>query len=731
MFKSNVQIGTSVNIIYGFKPLWKFYDEDGSPFFSLPCKPIRTSLPQPILEPQTFFSYPLITLHDEVKSLLSSLFEYRVLPFKGKEKVFNIPTGPLILDHPDNSEVLGKLGSYMGLDLTQDCSYMLVKLRRFSGEASHEVLRETGAVTFDKQLHLTKEGRVAMSRLRPGIKLCEGLKHDAIVTERQAEGYLDFFQNYGTHFVSKLYFGDYIFQVFAYSKENFTVLKEAFKNDSVRRELTGYSALSWNYYTNRSLVGQYGRIISHSGDKRLSQTIEQKKWHDEKYAKCDSIFTAFIKYPYAQTSFLGQFDKIVPIGFELTPINRFIEIFRSFSWQRILKGALIHQYGYDINLSVSRLRGYNWEDLLKYKKGEYPPIISQSEDIEICQPIVDLGKLELENHAKIKSLSVTADVMNASKKAVINIPGRSITFICPWLEAAEESPESTTLMVSEEAFSDLKLYIGIMWGVMRVVSEAGSRHYTLLDGFCFTEGLYDELSKRRKIELKNIRNRLSPQLLLKHSENLKILMAQLLLCCSRRHGSVFPVHLAHFYLKWMNELSFSSDELKAHIKGIENIAAALTKVHCSMQSAEEDTSTKDYISCAGCLNLHREWKVKYNEAARDIYVQKKNILRETTVTGNKMLNRSSLQQLIDCFFIIYRLRSELKEKADVNSAYPPGKNGWELIESVNRLHLKQVQAMIDMEESMREVSKAVDAMNLCMNIDFQQKQLDYMLTWFK
>jgi hypothetical protein len=475
------------------------------------------------------------------------------------------------------------------------------------------------------------------------------------------------------------------------------------------------------------LVGQYGKIISHSGDERLSQTIEQKKWHDEKYAKCDSIFTAFIKYPYAQTSFLGQFDKIVPIGFELTPINRFIEIFRSFSWQRILKGALIHQYGYDISLSVPRLRGYNWEDLLKYKKEEYPPIIPQTEDIELCQPIVDLGKLKLENHTKIKNLSVTADVMNASKKAVINVPGRSITFICPWLEAAEESPESTTLIISEEAFSDLKLYFYTMWGVIRVVSESGSRHYTLLDGFCFTEGLYDESSKRRKIDLKNIKSRLSPQLLLKHSENLKVLMAHLLLCCSRRHGSIFPVHLTHFYFKWVNELFSTSDELKAPTKDIENISEALSKVHCSMQSPEEDTPTKDYTSYTGCLALHREWKMKYNETARDNYVQKKNILRETTATGNKMLNRSSLQQLIDCFFSIYNLRTELKEKIEVNSSYLPGQSGWELIESVNRLHLKQVQTMIGMEKSMSEVFKAVDAMNLCMKIDFQEKQLDYML----
>lgn len=697
LIQSGIQIGSAANLLLGFKPLWNTSENGSSPLFAPPKSPITITEENIVTRENALFGYPLVTLHDNVESLLNDLFEYVILPFKGEERSFSMPSGPLILNSRDRDNAITTLSNYIGVDLSKDYSYMLVKLRRFSGISDHEVLRKSGAKTFDRMVHLTKEGRLAMSRLRPGKRLSFGLAHDASISENQAEGYLNFFYEYGTHFISRIYYGDYIFQVFAYNKDNFTCIKEAFAEDSIDGALTGLQAMNYNYYTNNRLVSEYGAIVIHSGDSKLEKTLADKAWYDERYVHGNSIFAAFTNHALAQTLFLSQFDEILPIGFELTPLNRFIEIFRSFSWQRVLKGALLQRYGNSIKLAVPRL---NKDDIVKTINNPIDELLTQAampsgEEVLLYENIMDMGKLSLESKDKVKNIIVMSNAMQFADKTSVNLPGRSVNLISHCIYAAAESWNMPELVVTDEAFTSLSLHFEKMQGVMRINNLSRSKSSIVLDGFCYTDN-------GTRVFLKKLRESVPQRILEKVSDGMRqLIIEQMLLQEDDQKNSLVYQGDNKSYVNWFNRIT-NNAEISTELAATAVGTACGTAIF-SVDFLEDKINSYNQITRLFVSSLNRSLN------------QKSDSLREVDTR-----NIGSL--LLDYFYSLYKLRTEITEnsiKSSDNKLYASRS----IIEDINNMQFEEAKFIKERIFSDKEYN---DFSKLAIGIRFQQKQINYI-----
>ncbi|GFN31701.1 MAC/perforin domain-containing protein [Paenibacillus xylaniclasticus] len=503
-----VRIGAAVNLLYGFKPLWDRSEPASTPYYSPPVEPLTTF---PIeysnaAEARSTFGSPEITLHDNEESLLSNLFEYTVHPFKGEENCFEMPSGPLILGHADREDVLNQLGRYLGVELREGRRYMLVKLRRIDGRASHAVIRPSGEVTFDKALHLTEEGRKATIRLRPGERLQDGERHDARITAKQAEEYLDFFYRFGTHFVSAVTWGDVLFQVFAYEEDHYRIVRNAYEKDCENGVLNEPISLSYSYYTRPEFVLASGPIVSFSGDAQLESSIQEGRWIDRIHAARDSLFTAYMDADRLPSSWLEPLSQSVPIGIELTPINRFIELFRAFNWQRVLKGALVYRYSHAIRLKLDGIAAIDqcFEPVGGLPASEQAAVIGRA---RYTSEYRDQLKLEEANAEKpvdrsFMRVSRLLDV-RGSEEGIreIRLPYNDVMLISRCIRGDSDSQRMAVVQVPDEAMKRTKIRCETMTGAFILMNESGTERYAVSDGFCFTEGEHDSHIGRSRVAL--------------------------------------------------------------------------------------------------------------------------------------------------------------------------------------------------------------------------------------
>ncbi len=112
---------------------------------------------------------------------------------------------------------------------------MLVRLVRISGQAKHPV--SAGAIILHPNpKHKNEEMGICESFRKELIKIRKAADKEnqfnpALFTVEKAQICLDFYNKFGTHFVSQAVCGDAIFQVFAYEKINYEKIR-LFRGDS-------------------------------------------------------------------------------------------------------------------------------------------------------------------------------------------------------------------------------------------------------------------------------------------------------------------------------------------------------------------------------------------------------------------------------------------------------------------------------------------------------------------
>lgn len=128
------------------------------------------------------------------------------------------------MNDADRTISLKTIQSELGIDLPiANRGYAPIKSRRYLGSAIHKAFSR-GVVLYESTDEImTDDFQKDITKLRPGKHITNG----EMLAQVEVQGYLEFFNQYGTHFVSKVSMGDIIYQVFTYEKEDFLIVKAA------------------------------------------------------------------------------------------------------------------------------------------------------------------------------------------------------------------------------------------------------------------------------------------------------------------------------------------------------------------------------------------------------------------------------------------------------------------------------------------------------------------------
>lgn len=518
---NSITIGTAANLLFGYQPVWNPSGQVPSPFFQPPQHPLK---PQNPVTKKTDFQHwsgtPLITLHGSAQSLVSEIYRYTVLPVSNDPQDINVPSGPLSLNDADSAQAVAAAGAFLGLDFTVPGNYMLVVYERWVSTTTGDFT--DGNASRDRRDILTEEAAALIDALPRAKEPTAGSPlYDSKLTLADAKKYLEVVNRIGTHFVTKVFNGDKIIQVFVYGDDKFKGLKTQFEVDATVQPdgslaVSGYTANSWIYYTSpeqgpRGFVKTYGALTSISRDPALTAAIADGKWANGYTPDgTPSIFAASKDYALFQ-----GLTRQVAYACELTPLAELMPgALVKGPWDRLVAGGLIQKYGNAVVIPLRRPLDYEWAKIFpqtsdSWASGIVTPVI------DIYQERVDLAQITLmgadiigESYA-LKSFSCFAQVVQATSgpdAAPISLPSNSITLVAQIIDTTQAA-RTPVLSMSTKALQQLTVACEDMYGTLifqsPVLTAPGRK--TALDGFLMeTPDKPDPATKRYLVDLAGV-----------------------------------------------------------------------------------------------------------------------------------------------------------------------------------------------------------------------------------
>ena len=339
-----LQLGLAVNLLRGLRPA--FCSADGeNPWLPVAKQPlVLLETPEP--EVNTSWQGPRWRWCETLEDLLDALFPYQVYPFQiDAGRPYHLPTSAFLLAADRREAAITRLSALLGFEIRPGDSYHLLSVRRETGNWQHEAERGGIARFLSIKNYWTREGRNAMARLRTGDR-----QSAAALSGRQAQRYLDYFYEFGTHFVSRIVTGQILFQVFRCRPERQRFLATTFKRESGGAVEIGLPLI----FGMRPLLGPEfvdarGSIRSSCEEPALSSSRQE------------DLLEPLLRPSPSSPNPLALFQTVGPIGFGLTPQSSLMENFRAVVASQVLKGALTYEYGETISLNAPQTLFDGWQ----------------------------------------------------------------------------------------------------------------------------------------------------------------------------------------------------------------------------------------------------------------------------------------------------------------------------------------------------------------------------------
>lgn len=477
---SEIRLGEAVNLLHGLDPDWADSMNGTRPFVMPPRAPFNTSDTDVKQDSTAEWSEPTLSLHDTLEDLLDAIFEYRVLPFPADHGVFRLPASTLILNADDRGQVLAKLSDQLGIDLTApDCrGFMLLKMSRVVGGIRHELAEGGTSRAIQIKNYWTPEGRNAMGRLRVSEKLHDGPARDAIVTARQAARYVEYFYDLGTHYVSRIQFGELMLQVLACQPARYQALKQLLIHEANSTCVRGDLVSGFRNFMSSDWIQSYGRIINASGDVALTKSLQDGLWNDPMFAKGDSLLAPLSLQKSARRTFYRQFACTVPISIEFSPQHSLMEVFRAAAWQRILKVSLLQRYVTGIQVTLPSRR---FPDCAKHFSAapEFSAIASPT--TVLVQERLKSSDLQWINSSVVQQFNVCCLALEFDGQPLL-LPGQHVIICAFQTTARSENGKIPIVTLEDSAFESFEFITRDMHGALFVTNRDGSRVETIADG---------------------------------------------------------------------------------------------------------------------------------------------------------------------------------------------------------------------------------------------------------
>ena len=461
--RDELKIGTAVNLLFGLRPSWSNGSDCGCPFSIAPNEPFVTTAPDlQSLDTGACWEPPTLSLHDDFEELTQAIFNYRVLPLPGDSDRFEIPACSLMLHRDSPDRTLKDLGNTLGIstESLKTGGFILLKMRRVIGECFHDVQRGGIGHVIRLKNHWTLDGRKAMCRLRVTEKIDDGEQRDAFVSANHTGRYIDYFHEFGTHFVSRIEYGDMIYQILACKPDRYRHLKKTCLREAGNTLVSGHLVQGFISFMGRDWIAEYGGIKSASGDRALTQSIEAGEWHEHS-VKADCLLTPALQGSVASAKFLSRFNQLAATGLDFAPQSPFMGVYRACACKRLLKGAFLHKF--TSGIAYAPQRNAQACDQKRLFGSSLCPSLTEASDA--CHT----------------SFSIASDV------ETLNVPVNSRNFILfsGRIFAGHESGKVPVLRLCDEAFANYEFVVGAMKGALFVTNQDNTRHETIIDGLRF------------------------------------------------------------------------------------------------------------------------------------------------------------------------------------------------------------------------------------------------------
>ena len=479
-----IKLGASANLLSGFDPLW-FSNNTSTGLFQPEKKPLQevnTALTARAGE----WSFPVITLHDDVEALLSNLFPGEAYnPSVTNEAAFS--AGALFLGDNDRATALIKLKDHFGIDFSKsDRGYALVKMIRKDGLLHHASAKQ-GILSYAHPLQSDPEiGKMAdfdrdIKSLRHCTDVSTGLFNPKNLTVEIVNKYLDFFKMYGTHYVSGIEAGDVIYQVFSYEKDKFAIVKAAVAKADLDEENSNLFA----YYTTSGgpygYAAEIGKIACLSKDSTLEESVSAKEWYDPTWTKANSIFAIFNNQSKVNISTLDQkFKAVTAITYQLTSLAIFAELQRRDAWRRIFAGAITQKYPEGSRPNLKQYMRIEDDRLFGSASLSGFTTALATPEINVYKSRYDLADLNFVGGSIVKDFVLTTNLLKVTKTGKFKVPGKTI-IINAGIVLAETQGLTMLMMRNATADTTNNLFCNDFWGIL-CLSYQPEKWITILDG---------------------------------------------------------------------------------------------------------------------------------------------------------------------------------------------------------------------------------------------------------
>jgi hypothetical protein len=517
---NTIIVGTAANLLFGYQPVWNPNGQIPSPFFLPPKQPLQSQ--NPVTKPSDFQLWsgtPLITLHGSAQSLVSAIYNYDVLPVSNDPQNIDIPSGPLSLNDADSAQALAAAGAFLGLDFTAPGNYMLVTYQRCNSTTSGDYT--DGNALRNRRDYLTAEAAAVVDALPKASEPVNGSPlYDSKLTLADAKKYLAAIGQLGTHFVTTVFDGDKLVQVFAYDDNQFKYLQQQFQLAATVQPdgsmaVSGTLANSWVIYTSPTSTGgfvkSYGALVTMSRDPALANAIKNNKWASGYVPDgTPSIFAASNDY-----SLFDALTLEVPFACQLTPLADLMpSALVEGPWDRLVAGGLLQKYGNQVVIPLRRPLNYDWATIFPQTSDSWASSIV-TPVIDIYQERVDLAQVTLMGADIIgetypmQSFSCFAQILQASSAIgapPIALPSDSITLVAQIIDTTQAA-QTPVLVMSSTGLQQLTVACQDMYGALIFQSNDStpSVRKTALDGFLMETGQgVDPVTHRYTVDLSGV-----------------------------------------------------------------------------------------------------------------------------------------------------------------------------------------------------------------------------------
>lgn len=472
-----VQLGNSANLLLGLRPGW-FGGAGDIPFDPTPrAALIGFATPEPS-QPGSW-SEPEISFHDTVESLVDALFIHRVRPVLADVGRFTLPVSTLMLGAGRREAALASLCAMLGVpaDRLAEGSLVLLRLRREDADYRHEA--EEGGV--GRRIHIdsywTREGRHAVGRLRVAERGCRHAGQDTLIHRRQADRYLGYLYDYGTHFVSRVGVGEELFQVLVCDRQRYGPLRILWSQAAPGGTIT--SAKAFATHMGREWIALRSHICSAARDPEIERSVAEGAWGDPRDASLNSLLAPFGRLGNEVPKLLANGRRSVPIRIEWTSHSPYMENHRAIAWQRILKGALLQRFGNAVQVPEDRTHAAHREDgAVMLRNGAEVTLSGDviAFDARLTAPVDSSASL----HVFARHL-----VFNGAE--VIPLGGRQVTVFGLAMDAGRKQDLMPVLQIDSTAFVGFRCFTSLLHGAFALVDETGQSRDTFFEGLRFSE----------------------------------------------------------------------------------------------------------------------------------------------------------------------------------------------------------------------------------------------------